>query len=386
MPARRVLRGIFHRAFFLALALSLAAHLLLLQLPGLVAHIQAPVPPLTASLTALDRLRLADPAPLSSPPAEFPAAPPPAASAEPAEPAIQPEPAPEPAPQPPEPPPQLPPAPQPALRAAARAAPGGLALRYAVEVGGEHFIAGRATYRWQTGGGRYRLESAIEATGVVALFVPGRIVQRSEGWLDGSGLRPEHYRLTRGQRAPQRAHFDWPAQRLQLGTGAHPLMPQAQDLLSFPFHLALTARADEGDFDLWVTDGRRFRDYRFRMLGETVLELGERRLATLHLRGERPGTPALDVWLLPERGGVPVKVGTLDDQGRRLTLVLEDLHEFAPEFAPEFDPANDPETDPETRPETAPAPPPVLVPPPAPVSAPVAAPPQTGDSGQPDPT
>jgi len=331
------------QVFLVALALSLAAHFLFLNLPGLTWRIEAPMPPIEASLAALNQTRLA----------EVDSAPPPraAAPARPAAPASAPLTTPEPvdasaAPAETGPPETEPPAaetpveptrapaetPSPAPgRAVTRAPPGGLEIRYAIEVGEDRFVAGRSTYRWQTGSGRYRLENTIEATGVVALFMQGRIAQTSEGWVDGGGLRPERYTLTRGNRAPQVARFDWLANRLELGSGPHALHPQAQDLLSFPFHLALTARAGEPDFVMWVTNGRRFRDYAFRMLGEVVLEIGEQRLATLHLRGERPGESHLDVWMLPERGGVPVKVRTLDEKGQVIYLILEGLREIEPE-------------------------------------------------------
>jgi hypothetical protein len=217
--------------------------------------------------------------------------------------------------------------PDPALRMARRELPEKLEIRYAVGVGEGGFVAGEAVYHWHVRSGRYSLVSTIRPTGVTALFVHGRIVQVSEGEVDASGLRPEHYWMKRGERKQDTAQFIWSQNRLVMNVkrGTHDLLPQSQDLLSFPFHLAMTATADEPEFILAVANGRRYKRYLFRGLGNETIELGGQPVTTLHIQGRREGDGILDVWLDPDRYGLPVKVRTLDMKGDTMMLELRAL-------------------------------------------------------------
>jgi hypothetical protein len=214
---------------------------------------------------------------------------------------------------------------KPPMRTAVRTLPERFKINYAVQMGDDGFVAGRATYIWHSRDGRYSLVNTVEATGLASLFMSGRIVQLSEGEVDGSGLRPQQYWLQRNQRKQDTARFDWGLDQLTLGGSQQgvPLSPQAQDLLSFPFHLALTARDGEAEFNMGVTNGRRFREYTFRSLGMERLALPEREVEVLHLQGRREGEGTLDVWLDPQKGGLPVRIKTLDTKGKVFVLEAE---------------------------------------------------------------
>lgn len=214
------------------------------------------------------------------------------------------------------------------LRPALRELPEHLVFHYAVLAGENGFVAGRASYAWRSRDGRYSLVSVAEATGLTAMFISGRIIQVSQGMVAAEGLKPEQYWLQKGQRRKDGALFDWRNRRLVMSRrdSGEALPDHAQDLLSFPFHLALTAGADEADFTLPITNGKRLREYRFRALGTDTLLLGGRQIDTLHLQGGRQGEEGLlDVWLAPELSGLPVKIRTLDDSGRAITLLAEGL-------------------------------------------------------------
>jgi len=215
------------------------------------------------------------------------------------------------------------------LRRKVRQLPEGLEIRYAVAVGDDGFVAGEAVYQWHASQGRYSLVSTLQATGLAALFIHGRIVQVSEGAMDDEGLHPEQYWLKRGERKQDTARFIWGQNRLDLGgkRGVLDLTAQAQDLLSFPFHLAMTTRESEPDFSLGVTNGRRFKQYTFRNLGRSIIELGRQKVEVLHLQGRREGEGTLDVWLDPARSALPIKVRTLDEKGKTMMLLLQSLRE-----------------------------------------------------------
>lgn len=221
----------------------------------------------------------------------------------------------------------------PPLRRAMRQLPADLEIRYAVAMGEEGFVAGEAVYQWHARQGRYSLVNTLQATGLAALFIHGRIVQVSEGTMDDAGLHPEQYWLKRGERKQDTARFIWSQNRLDLGSkrGVHDLTAQAQDLLSFPFHLAMTVREAEPDFSMGVTNGRRFKQYAFRNLGRTSIELGREKVEVLYLQGRREGEGTLDVWLDPARAALPIKVRTLDEKGKTMMLLLQSMREISRE-------------------------------------------------------
>lgn len=215
------------------------------------------------------------------------------------------------------------------IRPAVRDLPTDLIINYAVQLGdGDNgFVAGRATYIWHSGHGKYSMVSTVQATGLASLFIHGRIVQVSQGKVDGGGLRPEQYWLERSGRKEDSARFNWAMNQLILSgdKGSKPLQPQAQDLLSFPFQLALTVQPDESDFVLWVTNGRKFRDYTFHALGEETVNLLSSQVSALHLQGARPGEGTLDVWLDLARSGLPVRIRTRGEDGKTMVLRLESM-------------------------------------------------------------
>lgn len=278
-----------------------------------------PPPPPTASREPATPVR-AEAAPL---------APPPAAPEEPVAPPLGPAPAAVEAP--PAPPPSTVVAMAPSVPALApepslpsfpgRALPERLTLVFNVRAG-EGMQLGQATYTWQTGAGRYQLRSVAEASGLAALFVSGRIVQASEGRIGPGGLRPEQFWMTRKEKRKEWARFEWQQGRLVLPGGDVSLEARTQDLLSFPFHLALTVTEDAGEWVLPVTNGKKLRDYRFALLGRSTLEVGDEALAVLHVRGTRAGEGHLDVWLAPERHWLPARIRTEDQKGKATELTL----------------------------------------------------------------
>lgn len=249
------------------------------------------------------------------------------------EPPVTPSP-PEDAPVPAEPPPPEPPKPatesplpaEAAVPSPASTLPAELELRYRILAGDKGFAIGQARYRWHmSADGRYDLTSVAEATGLASLFVSGRIVQTSEGRIGTRGLQPDRFSLQRNDRRQDTARFDWEAGRVQLGDQWMdlPAGQAVQDLLGFPFHLALTAAGLKDRFVLWVTNGRKLKDYDFRDLGPTELEVEQQRIPTLHLQGTRPGEGTLDVWLDRGNPGLPIMIRTLDNKGNLLVLVAE---------------------------------------------------------------
>lgn len=205
----------------------------------------------------------------------------------------------------------------------AREFPERLNMRYAVRAGDDGFSLGKAFYTWRRWDNHYRLVSSAEASGLAALFVSGKLVQQSEGTLTRMGLRPDSYWLERNGQRKDAVSFDWGNQRLRQGDDVATLPAGSQDVLSFPFHLALTLDASAPEARIWVSNGRKLREYVFRKLGNERLRLGKAEVDTLHLRGESAGEDRLDVWLAPSRQWLPLRIRTLDSKGKVMLLNLE---------------------------------------------------------------
>lgn len=336
-----------NRVLLWALAVSLVAHFWLLGSAGEVWF--KPVPELEFPIEA----NLLEPVPAPVvPPKPTPraaASPAPAALSDPVPesgqasepaPAAEPESMPTSTPEPPPDEPALssptapvsPTAPKAPARPVVRSFSNDLTIRYSVQTGegDSGFVAGRATYIWHSQQGRYSLVSTLEATGIASLFISGRIIQVSEGVIDAYGLHPDQYWLKRNERKQDVARFDWGLNQLTLdGHGGVALSPQAQDLLSLPFHLAMTASEGDRDFLMGVTNGRKFNEFGFRALGRERIELKGLQLETLHLQGARAGEGTLDVWLDLARSGLPARIRTVDRKGKVMELRLEGAEKTA---------------------------------------------------------
>ena len=218
------------------------------------------------------------------------------------------------------------PTPAPALKPAPQhPLPERVGLRYAVQTGEDGFSLGRATYAWRQHDGHYSLVSSAVASGLVSLFVSGQMVQSSEGEITSAGLRPDLYGISRNGRKPDTTRFDWGLGKMRHGDEDAELPPGSQDVLGFPFHLAMTVDESIREWHLWVSNGRKLQDYLFHNLGREHLKFGEAEVETLHLQGSRAGEGTLDVWLAPSRHWLPLRIRTLDQKGKVLGLSLEEV-------------------------------------------------------------
>ena len=242
-----------------------------------------------------------------------------------------PEPAPEPTPTLVPEPPEVKPAPPPPVaapeaptkpRRIARALPEKLVLVYNVLAGEGGFKLGQATYTWQVKEDHYRLESVAQASGLASLFVSGSIVQTSAGRIGDNGLIPELFSQSKSERRQDTARFDWGNKQLYLPNGGEVLRKGTQDLLSFPFHLAMTVAEGNDAWQMPVTNGRKLKDYLFQVVGREHLEMGREQVDTLHVQGGRTGEGTLDVWLAPGRHWLPQRIRTQDQKGKVIVLNL----------------------------------------------------------------
>lgn len=209
------------------------------------------------------------------------------------------------------------------LPAAIRQLPDHVVLRYAVLYRDDGFKLGTATYTWKASNGRYSLLSVAEASGIAALFLDGKVVNSSEGQIAENGLMPEKFWISRKGVRKEFADLDWHRHRLELPEGkVETLPPQTQDLLSFIFHLAMTARDEQSSWTLPVTSGKNLKDYRFRAVGIERIEVLGKPTDTLHIKGTRLNEGDADVWLDPALHWLPIRIRNVDTKG---TPIVQNL-------------------------------------------------------------
>lgn len=194
------------------------------------------------------------------------------------------------------------------------------AITYRVDRGDQGFQIGQAHHAWEVGEGHYRITALTETVGLVGLFKPLRFEAESRGRIDAAGLLPEHFAARRGDRETgDQADFDWPHEQLRMGDRpVRELLPGSQDVLSFPYQLALIADSAAG-FNVPITTGKSYATYRLEVIGDEDLEIPAGTFRCLHVRA--PGEATTDLWLAYDRSLLPIKIRHQDRKGAVLVQV-----------------------------------------------------------------
>jgi hypothetical protein len=196
-----------------------------------------------------------------------------------------------------------------------------LDLRYQLRYG---LAAGEQTLLWVSQGERYTLTSVAAATGLTGMFYRGRFVQTSRGRITPHGLQPEEFWDQRGEKRSS-ARFDNEQGHLTVtpGKGAprhFDYSGTVQDALSLLVHLSLTAPPPEGPFSYTVFNGKKLRDYAYRVIGEVELETALGTLRTLRLERTDQSDGRFEVWLAIDHYFLPVRLLRSDDKGNEVEL------------------------------------------------------------------
>ena len=202
-------------------------------------------------------------------------------------------------------------------------------LEYKLVKGINGFGIGKASYIWVARDGQYTLTSITEATGLLALFQSGRLVQISHGKITASGLAPDDFWIQRGSSMPDKttaAHFDYVHQSVTITKDNRafsvPMLDNAQDLLSVIFQLAIRAPFPDGML-LHVTTGKALKPYHALVVGEETIATPLGPLRTLHLtRPAEEDEDAMDIWLAEDYNYIPVKIRVKHSQFGIIEQVL----------------------------------------------------------------
>lgn len=185
-------------------------------------------------------------------------------------------------------------------------------------------LSGRQTHHWRHDGQHYSLETEGEVTGLVSLFVRGKLTQQSLGSIGQAGLQPDHYEMQRLSGKKETLDFDYPANQIVGNNGKRsyelPLMTGAQDPLSSIYQLAMAAQGGNAGVIVAATS-KHVRGYPYQSLGMETLDTALGTIQALHVvRGGNTGEHGMDLWLSPQHHYLPVRVRYVDDDGREWTL------------------------------------------------------------------
>lgn len=190
-------------------------------------------------------------------------------------------------------------------------------------------VSGRQTQIWRREDQRYTIESSAEATGLAAMFLSGRIVQKSSGHIGPLGLVPERYDMQRFASKSETLLFRYDdnvieASRIDSRKGSRttelPLLTGAQDPLSSIFQLAMVAR-ENSDGVIVAAGAKRVKGYPYRTLGTETIQTPLGTLQALHVaRAGDSGKDAVHLWLAIEHRHLPVRITYTDDDGTEWVL------------------------------------------------------------------
>ena len=311
------MRRLLRHGFALALAASLAVHLLALLFPAPRGETPEELPPLAATITQMPPpptavAKPAQPKPRAKvlrPPllAPLDAAEAPIGSegapskgreiAPMAEPAFLPEPTEETVAAAPEQhaPPELPPR---------------IELAYRGFLGTRGFFVGDATYRLEHSGNEYKVTTIGEARGLAALFIHGQGRLTSTGTITGAGLQPNLYTIERtNDNRHEAATFDWETGIVLLNDNKTAALevPTFDPLVVLWQFYFVPPEQDEVQLNIATT--RRVYHYSFRRTGTETIKLAFADVVTdVWERTSGDGSVNAKVWLAPSLHHVMVKM------------------------------------------------------------------------------
>jgi Protein of unknown function (DUF3108) len=213
------------------------------------------------------------------------------------------------------------------LSSAYAASPSSVRAGYEIYKGGLRI--GQIEEAYALNKGHYTIVSTTQATGLLAIFRPGKIVIRSSGMVDAHGLKPLNFSdMREGEESRNRsAEFDWENMRLTMIQQSQrtivPLPEDTQDRLSAMYQFMFLSLAKTDKLDFHMTNGGKLDIYNYRIShGQSVtVPLGT--FKALYVASvPEAGSNRTEIWLATEHDNFPYKMVITDPDGGSLTQVL----------------------------------------------------------------
>lgn len=195
--------------------------------------------------------------------------------------------------------------------------------------GVDGYKIGKTSIRYiSRGDGTYMIHSESEAQGFASIFIPGKLIQRSEGTLTEQGLQPHSFLYQYGKDKTQRATFDWENRKITLETNKNTqtvrLPRDTQDLVSFMYQFMFVPPLQE--MQLNITNGKRVKAYSYSFVGEEDLSTKMGIVRVMHLENiNDDGDEKNEIWLAVDSRFLPVKIRKTEKDGSVIEQVVTDL-------------------------------------------------------------
>ena len=174
-------------------------------------------------------------------------------------------------------------------------------------------------------GKHYEVVSETIPKGLAAIFIK-KIRRESRGVITDAGLRPNRFLELGRKKGTRSADFNWSESTVRLINGDTdtivPLPQNTIDQASLPYVFSFAGRVPDG-FAAYVADGRRLKEYRYRIIGHERIETVLGAIETIHLEKVRAPDDkrSFDFWLAKEHHYLPVKMRFIE-KGRAFDSVV----------------------------------------------------------------
>ena len=173
------------------------------------------------------------------------------------------------------------------------------------------------------GEGGYRYSALTSPVGLTAMIRNDVISEISSGRLGNNAVTPNNYvyrHQNSGKPRLVELEFDWERGRVTNNSGGSrwsmQILPGTQDKFSQRLALMMAVASGQRSVELPVADGGRAKTYRFRFLGEEVVEVDAGRFQALKFERTKNQRPSrVSLWLAPELGYLPVMVKREEKDG-----------------------------------------------------------------------
>jgi Protein of unknown function (DUF3108) len=183
---------------------------------------------------------------------------------------------------------------------------------------------------------RYTLVSTTRATGLLAIFRPGRIILSSSGLVGSHGLKPLKFSdLREGEESRNRsAEFDWNTMQLtmihQTERKVVPLPDDTQDRLSAMYQFMFLPLAKSNMLSFHMTNGGKLDIYNYRITHDQKVTVPLGTFKALYVASvPEANSNRTEIWLAEDHANFPYKMVITDPDGGKLSQVLTKL-DFVP--------------------------------------------------------
>jgi hypothetical protein len=198
-------------------------------------------------------------------------------------------------------------------------------MEFAVTSGAMHLGDGRDVLEHD--GKQYSVISELKTVGLAAIIYKLNIRRESRGLITKNGLRPLHFEEDRTKKPKRAADFDWDTRQIKLTDGANiqtvPLPEGTFDQTSFAYAFAFRPPSEE-ILPVYLTDGRKLSDYKYRFIGKEKLKTPLGELETVHFKKiqEADDKRGFDVWLAVAHHYLPVRIHFVETNGTALDSIV----------------------------------------------------------------